>query len=266
MTLRYVSSDLLAQCLKGKYPQKQAAPSEILIREFLEENPAFKAHYEAWARVNISCDDDLPVPSTAEEGRTIESGEANPQLAGEIQTSSNSSGAPSNGLKCDVINVEAEPDNPNPKQCDACGLLIPDIAKFCPECGAIQTASPTSSSEQNGERLPEYDKICTRSEAVNPAEYSYCTKCGDALCHPIGETTGKPLIAAIPQEAEAYRPQVESPKETYSTAVELKSISFIELKKRRNFIKMGRYIGTLVGTVLGLIIGYAIRTLLEPEA
>jgi hypothetical protein len=42
---------------------------------------------------------------------------------------------------------ESEADYSATERCHTCRLLIPEYAKFCPECGALQTSPPTGSSK-----------------------------------------------------------------------------------------------------------------------
>jgi hypothetical protein len=53
------------------------------------------------------------------------------------------------------MNTPSSADGFVNSKCIECGADISSKAKFCEECGALQTASPTSSSDQVGKALPE---------------------------------------------------------------------------------------------------------------
>ena len=46
------------------------------------------------------------------------------------------------------------------KKCEKCGAVIPDEAKFCPECGAINQGTKTTKSSEKSNKKPLIIILC----------------------------------------------------------------------------------------------------------
>jgi ketosteroid isomerase-like protein len=101
------------------------------------------------------------------------------------------------------MNVLSQADDSATSKCPECGAAISLKAKFCEECGALQTASPTSPSAQGQPPVKNSVKTCINCWTRNPADSSHCSSCGNPFSSPNSEAIAPSSGAAARQPGPA---------------------------------------------------------------
>ncbi len=162
-----VSAAQFAQMLKQKYPQHASAADDRLIHAFVQKNPQYRVTLEGTVPVSVSWNRPAPAPLMRAE-QTVAAAESEP--------------APASG-----------------KQCVVCGVALPALAKFCPECGGSQIPAnepvnvhSTSVTDNEEERRPAPAPASTGGgespSSVEPQSQSPAP--ATAVDHPTEKTAG----------------------------------------------------------------------------
>lgn len=109
--------------------------------------------------------------------------------------------------------MKVEADNPTTTPCSACGMLIPETGKFCPECGAAQNREPNAiqkdESSAAAPRWLELSSSAFEGSNVGSAEVHTSSKSDNQSALPNGtprNASGQTwLLKYYPPDAEVVR-------------------------------------------------------------
>lgn len=132
-----------ARKVREKFPQYASLADDRLIEFFVKQNPQYRVTYEGTTPVRVSWDRPAPVPALADQATAV----AVPSAEKKANSKIESTLAPT-------------------KQCVACEAAIPQVAKFCLECGASQNPMPEANATPSAPEATANPVLTWQSEAV----------------------------------------------------------------------------------------------------